>query len=103
MQFQIEAYITQEHEIPTANTQKLIQTVCFKPSPSDSPISAALGPNSWLWLSAIITSSFIMFLLLLAIVTRYYIYPIDHDSALPLQLQNFVGYLFGMYLYNNKL
>lgn len=80
MQFQIEAYITQEHEIPTENTQKLVQTVCFKPTPSDSPISAALGPNSWLWLSAIITSSFIMFLLLLAIVTRYYIYPIDHDS-----------------------
>ncbi|KAF5731171.1 hypothetical protein HS088_TW19G00776 [Tripterygium wilfordii] len=77
IQLQIEAYVTREKELPTNESQELTQTIWFKPNPLDSPISAALGPNSWLWLGAIISSSFIMFLLLLGIVTRYYIYPID--------------------------
>ncbi|KAK1392771.1 Ferric reduction oxidase 4 [Heracleum sosnowskyi] len=80
IQLQIEAYITQENENTGEESQNLLQTICFKPNPSATPITAVLGPNSWLWLSAIITSSFIMFLLLLAFVTRYYIYPFDHYS-----------------------
>ncbi|XP_034711486.1 ferric reduction oxidase 4-like [Vitis riparia] len=80
IQLQIEAYITREKEQPTTDIQKLLRTIWFKPNTSDAPISAALGPNSWLWLCAIIISSFIMFLLFLGILTRYYIYPIEHGS-----------------------
>ncbi|CAJ2629972.1 unnamed protein product [Trifolium pratense] len=81
LQLQIEAYITREKEEPSRDTQKHTQTIWFKPNLSDSPISAVLGPNNWLWLSAIITSSFIMFLLLLGILTHYYIYPIESKSG----------------------
>uniref|UniRef100_A0A5B7BXJ2 ferric-chelate reductase (NADH) n=1 Tax=Davidia involucrata TaxID=16924 RepID=A0A5B7BXJ2_DAVIN len=80
IQLHIEAYVTRETKPPTADTQKLLQTIWFKLNPMDSPISAALGPNSWLWLGGIISSSFIMFLLFLAILTRYYIFPIDHNT-----------------------
>ncbi|KAL7146283.1 hypothetical protein ABFS83_06G030400 [Erythranthe nasuta] len=78
LQIQIEAYVTQEHEKPLKDSKNQIQTKLFKPNPSDSPISAVLGENSWLWLGAIISSSFIMFLLLLGFVTRYQIYPVEH-------------------------
>jgi ferric-chelate reductase len=81
MQLQIEAYVTRENEQPSTNAQKLIQTIWFKPNPSDSPISPTLGPNNWLWLGAIITSSFVMFLLFLGIVTHYYIYPISEENT----------------------
>lgn len=80
LQLQIEAYITREEEQPIADNQKLLQTIWFKPNQLDSPICAGLGQNNWLWLGAIIASSFIMFLLILGIVTRYYIYPIDHNT-----------------------
>ncbi|KAI9159825.1 hypothetical protein LWI28_002286 [Acer negundo] len=78
LKLQIDVYVTREKQEPeTQDTQKLIQSVWFKPNPSDSPISPALGPDSWLWLCSIITSSFVMFLLLLGIITRFYIYPIE--------------------------
>ncbi|XP_020548932.1 ferric reduction oxidase 4 [Sesamum indicum] len=77
LQLQIEAYITQEHERPLENAKKQIEKKLFKPNPSDSPISEALGKNSWLWLGAIISSSFVMFLILLGFVTRYHIYPVE--------------------------
>ncbi|KAJ4834225.1 hypothetical protein Tsubulata_018365 [Turnera subulata] len=80
LQLQIEAYITREEERTMTDTEKLVQTIWFKPNPSDSPIYGNLGPHNWLWLGAIIASSFIMFLLLLGIVSRYYIYPIDHNT-----------------------
>lgn len=79
-QLQIEAYITREKEEAPRDSQKQIQTKWFKPILSDSPISLVLGPNNWLWLGAIISSSFLMFLLLLGIITRYYIYPIENNS-----------------------
>ncbi|KAF2315583.1 hypothetical protein GH714_040092 [Hevea brasiliensis] len=79
LQLQIEAYITRETEQPIADTEKHLQTIWFKPNPSDSPITAALGPKNWLWLGTIIVSSFVMFLLLLGIVTRY-IFPIDQNT-----------------------
>ncbi|KAL9666910.1 hypothetical protein QQ045_001254 [Rhodiola kirilowii] len=83
VQFQIEAYVTQETEQPATNFEKPAPTTLtrFKPNPLDTPVSPTLGPNSWLWLGAILSSSFAMFLLLLGIVTRYYIYPIDQDKS----------------------
>lgn len=86
LDLQIEAYISrengQEYNIESAHHKQLIQTIVFKHNPNDSAISAALGPSSWLWLGAIISSSFVMFLLLLGIVTRYSIYPIERDGRL---------------------
>ncbi|CAL5400972.1 unnamed protein product [Camellia sinensis] len=76
---QIDAYVTREKEATRMN-QKLVRTVWFKPRASDSPISPILGQNSWIWLGVIVSSSFIMFLLLMGILTRYYIYPIDHNT-----------------------
>ncbi|KAI3720708.1 hypothetical protein L2E82_31700 [Cichorium intybus] len=77
---QIQAYITREAEQQQSleNTMKPLRTIWFKPNLTDSPVSPQLGPDSWLWLCAIISSSFIMFLILLGIVTRYHIYPKDH-------------------------
>ncbi|KAI3935416.1 hypothetical protein MKW98_027556 [Papaver atlanticum] len=77
---QIEAYVTTENQ-ETESTAKLnLQTISFKPNDHDEPLTATLGPNSWLWLGVVITSSFIMFLLFLGILTRYYIYPIDKNT-----------------------
>ena len=80
LQLQIEAYVTGEKEHTTHN-QKLLQTIWFKPNSLDAPISAVLGTNNWLWLGAIISTSFIIFLLLIGILTRCYIYPIDRNSG----------------------
>lgn len=80
---QIEAYITREKEEPAGagnDAHKLLQTTWFKPNPSDTPISAVLGRNSWLWLGAIILSSFLMFLLFLGILTRFWVYPIEKSG-----------------------
>ncbi|CAK9176894.1 unnamed protein product [Ilex paraguariensis] len=79
LQLEIEAFVTREKE-PTTDNQKLHQTIWFKPSSLDAPVSAILGSNSWLWLGAITSASFIIFLLLIGLLTRYYIYPIDHDT-----------------------
>lgn len=79
LQLQIETYVTGEKEHAT-HDQKLLQTIWFKPNSLDAPISAVLGTNNWLWLGAIISTSFIIFLLLIGILTRCYIYPIDRNS-----------------------
>ncbi|XP_073026526.1 ferric reduction oxidase 2-like [Primulina eburnea] len=76
---QIEAYVTRENE-PTAQENKGIRTLWFKPNPRDAPISPILGQNSWLWLGAIISSSFIIYLIFIGILTRYYIFPIDKNT-----------------------
>lgn len=95
LQLQIEAYITQETEPKTVN-QSSIRTILFKPNPSDAPVSAVLGPNSWLWLSVIISSSFIIFLLLTGLLTRFYIFPIDHNTNMkyPMPASSAFGMLF---------
>lgn len=78
-QLRIEAYVTQDHEEPK---DKDIQTLWFKPDPAiDRAIAPALGRDSWLWLCLIIVSSFLIFLVLLGIVTRYYIFPIEHPGG----------------------
>ncbi|XWS76990.1 hypothetical protein CRYUN_Cryun01aG0225500 [Craigia yunnanensis] len=79
LQLQIEAYVTREKE-PTTDNSKRVRCIWFKPHQTDIPMAAILGPNSWLWFSAIISSSFIIFLILIGIITRYYIYPIDHNK-----------------------
>ncbi|GFS38806.1 ferric reduction oxidase 2 [Actinidia rufa] len=79
LNLRIEAYVTRDKE-PNRETKMPLQTIWFKPKSSDSPISPILGPNSWLWLGAIISSSHIIFLLFMGILTRYYIYPIDHNT-----------------------
>ncbi|KAG9157928.1 hypothetical protein Leryth_000097 [Lithospermum erythrorhizon] len=83
LDIQIQAYITREKAPPTNEQHKInnLHSVWFKPKPSDVPISPILGQNNWLWLGAIISSSFVMFLLLVGILTRYYIYPIDHNQS----------------------
>ncbi|WCJ22771.1 ferric reduction oxidase 2 [Euphorbia peplus] len=79
LQIRIEAFVTREKE-PVIQDSKLVQTVWFKPHKTDKPISAVLGPKSWLWLGAIILSSFIIFLIIIGVITQYYIYPIDHNT-----------------------
>lgn len=82
LNLQIEAYITREKQsIPTQNSEALPSyNVWFKPNLSNTAITPVLGQNSWLWLGAIISSSFIVFLILMGILTRFYIYPIDHNT-----------------------
>ncbi|KAE8733307.1 Ferric reduction oxidase 2 [Hibiscus syriacus] len=77
LKLRIEAYVTKEKE-PIVDNSKRVRSVWFKPFPTDKPMAAILGPNSWLWLGAIISSSFIMFLFLIGIITRFYIYPKAH-------------------------
>lgn len=79
LELQIEAYVTREKQ-PTIQNQKHQTTIWFKPNPLDSAITPILGHNSWLWLGAIISSSFILFLILMGILTQFYIYPIDHNT-----------------------
>ncbi|CAA0830678.1 Ferric reduction oxidase 2 [Striga hermonthica] len=78
LDLQIEAYVTREKtQEATKNT---IRTLWFKPNKSDLPLAPVLGQNSYLWLGAIISSSFVIYLLFIGILTRYYIYPIDHNT-----------------------
>ncbi|XP_021726716.1 ferric reduction oxidase 4-like [Chenopodium quinoa] len=80
IQLEIHAYVTRDYQPPESDSQKLVQTKWFKPNPSDLPITSVLGPNGWLHLCFIIVSSFILFLVLLALVTQYHIYPIDQGT-----------------------
>ncbi|KAG7558129.1 Ferric reductase transmembrane component-like domain [Arabidopsis suecica] len=79
LNIQIEAFITKEKEPRNEETQK-IRTIWFKPNLSDKPISAILGPNSWLCLAAILSSSTLIFMIIIGVMTRYYIYPIDQNK-----------------------
>ncbi|KAL3755726.1 hypothetical protein ACJRO7_002733 [Eucalyptus globulus] len=79
LHLQIEAYVTREKET-VKDDQELIRTVWLKPNTNDVPVSAVLGSRSWLWLGLIISSSFAIFLVLVGIITRYYIYPTERDS-----------------------
>ncbi|KAL6565951.1 hypothetical protein OROHE_005006 [Orobanche hederae] len=81
LDLQIEAYVTKEKGSPSDNLES-IRTVLFKPNSSDAPISPTLGPNSSLWLCAIISSSFVIFLVLVGSFTRYVVYPIDKNTNL---------------------
>ncbi|XP_028769259.1 ferric reduction oxidase 2-like isoform X2 [Neltuma alba] len=80
IQLKIEAFVTREKEPKPHNPNHFLRTIWFKPHPTDAPISAALGPNHWLWLGAVISSSFILYLIIIGFINRYYIYPIDHNT-----------------------
>ncbi|KAI9181616.1 hypothetical protein LWI28_016752 [Acer negundo] len=82
LKIQTEAYVTREIQQPTTeqNSKELVRALWFKPNPTDSPISSILGLSSWLWLAVVISSSFIIFLILIGIIGRYYIFPIDHNT-----------------------
>ncbi|XP_030491304.2 ferric reduction oxidase 2 [Cannabis sativa] len=82
LNLQIEAFVTREKQQPQSQATKipLSRIRWLKPKPTDSPISAVLGPNHWIWLGGIITSSFVVFLVLIGLINRFYIYPIDHNS-----------------------
>ncbi|KAI7758408.1 hypothetical protein M8C21_013096 [Ambrosia artemisiifolia] len=79
LELQIEAYVTRENQSVT-NDKKLASTIWLKPNPSDAPITPVLGQNGWLCLGAIIVCSFMVFLLFMGLVTRFYIYPIDKNT-----------------------
>ncbi|KAH6817942.1 hypothetical protein C2S51_001545 [Perilla frutescens var. frutescens] len=79
LDLQIEAYVTRERGESKDKIPKP-RTVWFKPDQSDVPISPTLGPNSWLWLAAIISSSFAIYLVLLGVFTQYVVYPIDQNT-----------------------
>ncbi|XP_065859695.1 ferric reduction oxidase 2-like isoform X2 [Euphorbia lathyris] len=81
LQLKIEAFVTREKEPTLPNNSKLLRAIWFKPHITDEPISAILGPNSWLWLAIIISSSFIIFLIIIGFIIRFYIYPIDHNTG----------------------
>ncbi|XP_052180905.1 ferric reduction oxidase 2-like [Diospyros lotus] len=91
----IEAYVTRETEA-ISDYQKPCRTIQFKPGAMDVPVSAILGSNSWFWLGTIISSSFVIFLLLIGSITQYYIYPIDHnsDKRFPHTLRSAMNMLF---------
>ncbi|GER54659.1 ferric reduction oxidase 2 [Striga asiatica] len=80
LDLKIEAYITREKWHPKDDESPGPQTVFFKSGPSDRPVSPVLGPNGWLWLAAIISSSFVLFLVMLGIFTQYVVYPVDHNT-----------------------
>ncbi|KAG7564987.1 Ferric reductase transmembrane component-like domain [Arabidopsis suecica] len=84
LKLRIEAYVTRDNEqskTTISDDGNHLKTKWFKPNHQDSPISPVLGTNNFLWLGVVILSSFAMFLILTAIVTRYYIYPIDRNTG----------------------
>ncbi|KAK9075355.1 hypothetical protein SSX86_003678 [Deinandra increscens subsp. villosa] len=82
LKLKIQAYVTQENGLPSLGTenQPLFRTIWFKPSALDAPISAILRRNTWLWLGMIVVWSFVISLSSVSLVTRFYIYPIDHNT-----------------------
>ncbi|XP_049388064.1 ferric reduction oxidase 2-like [Solanum stenotomum] len=79
LDLQIEAYITRETE-PAQEKSEPLRTILFKPDHSDAPITPILGQNNWLWLAAIISSSFALYLLFVGLLYQYYVYPMDHGT-----------------------
>ncbi|XP_019176165.1 PREDICTED: ferric reduction oxidase 2 [Ipomoea nil] len=81
LRIQIEAYITREKQPPALeNNKNNVQIKWFKSNHTDQPMTPILGHNNWLWLGAIISSSFILFLILLGLIIRYHIYPINQRT-----------------------
>ncbi|XP_078440476.1 ferric reduction oxidase 2-like [Wolffia australiana] len=78
LNLKINAFVTRDQE-PTKNVAP-IRKLWFEPKLEHQPLTAVLGPHSWLMLASIIASSFLGYLILLGIMNRYYIYPQDHNS-----------------------
>ncbi|CAI0546538.1 unnamed protein product [Linum tenue] len=80
-ELRIEAFVTRDKEMkPEDESSSQIQTLWFRQNGTDSPVAAALGSNSWIWLGAIISGSFVIYLVLIGLATQYYIYPIDGNT-----------------------
>ncbi|KAM7263480.1 hypothetical protein ACFE04_001163 [Oxalis oulophora] len=82
LNLQIEAYVTKEQQPTTEKHSINPRVVSFKPKESDSQISPILGPNNGLWIGAIIASSFIIFLIMIELLTKYYIYPKSNSTSM---------------------
>ncbi|KAI4364718.1 hypothetical protein MLD38_020773 [Melastoma candidum] len=67
LRLKIDAYVTREKGITTEHSGKT-RTLWFQPKETDKTLSAVFGPRSWLWLSAIISVSFLMFLIIIGII-----------------------------------
>ncbi|KAH9604127.1 hypothetical protein KSS87_010467 [Heliosperma pusillum] len=80
LDLQIKAYVTKQKQESSLDHLTQPQCTWFKPHNSDAPISPSLGQNGHLWVGAIIASSFISFLIFMGILTKYLIYPIDHNT-----------------------
>ncbi|XP_068650275.1 ferric reduction oxidase 2-like [Aristolochia californica] len=79
LDIEIEAYVTRDKgPVPIENNRA--KTIWFRSHPSDEPFSAALGSYGWLWLGAIIISSFVMFLIMSGLFGRFYVYPKDKGT-----------------------
>ncbi|XP_057795229.1 ferric reduction oxidase 2-like [Salvia miltiorrhiza] len=79
LSLQVEAYVTREKQ--PAPEKKAARAVWFKPAPLDAPLTATLGDdNNWLWLAAIVAASFVIYLVSIGTLTRFYIYPVDRNS-----------------------
>lgn len=65
---QIEAYVTRDTQ-PSSDGQKLPTAIWFEPSGSDTAVRGVLGSNR---VGAIVSSSLLIFLVLIALVNRYY-------------------------------
>ncbi|XP_068636172.1 ferric reduction oxidase 2-like [Aristolochia californica] len=79
LQIEIEAFVTRDKG-PALSENNQMKTIIFRPHPSDKPFSATLGSHGWLWLGAIILSSFVIFLILSGLVGRFYVYPKDKNT-----------------------
>ncbi|KAH0903076.1 hypothetical protein HID58_042579, partial [Brassica napus] len=76
LKLQIEAYVTRDNEPQTTTSAdgNHVKTKWFKPNNKIHP------SHILLWLGVVILTSFTMFLLLIAIVRRYYMYPVDRTG-----------------------
>ncbi|XP_068636171.1 ferric reduction oxidase 2-like [Aristolochia californica] len=80
LDIEIEAFVTREKGPASIEQNNNIKTIWFKTHPSDEPFSAALGSYGWIWLGAIIISSFVMFLIFSGLLGHFYIYPKDKGT-----------------------
>jgi hypothetical protein len=82
LDLRIEAFVTREGEPPAGGGARKQpgREVWFNPWPSDVPVAPVLGSDGWLWLGAVVASSFTVFLVLVAALQRFYIYPVDGDT-----------------------
>ncbi|KAG6390195.1 hypothetical protein SASPL_151677 [Salvia splendens] len=68
LQLHIQAYVTRDTS-PSTDSQKLPINIWSEPSVSGAtPVTGVLGSSSWLWLGAIISASFVVFLIIIRLV-----------------------------------
>lgn len=95
LRLQIQAYVSRDTN-PSTDSQKLPINIWFEPSVSEAPVTGVLGSSSWLWLGAIISASFVIFLLTISIFNRLCIHPTDSSThvAYSYAARSFISALF---------